>query len=195
MTNGSSGEFSDSDMYDRMRDGWRMGAPETVCGNGSTLSSTRSAREWLPRIIRQYGIASLADAGAGDLAWIRHLPVGWVPLYRAFDLIPRDPSVTPWDITRDPLPHFDAILARMVLNHLQERIQQTVALLKQSGARYLIATQFDDSPSRTRQFQRLDLRVHFGGYLNWCADTDEAGCKLALWDLELCRTRDERRSC
>jgi hypothetical protein len=184
MTNGSSGEFSDSDMYERMREGWRMGAPETVCGNGSTLHSTRSVREWLPRIVKQYRIASIADVGAGDLHWIDALPERWVELYMPFDLIPRDPRVTRLDVTQQVVRvPVDAILCRMVLNHIQERIEQTVRLLRASGARWLIATQFDSSPSRTRQFQRLDLREWFGPYENFCNDTDEAGCRLAIWDL------------
>jgi hypothetical protein len=178
-----SEQLTDEAMYDRMREGWRMGAPETVCGNGSTLAATRSVREWLPRIVKQYGIESIADAGAGDLHWISSLPPDWVKAYTPYDLVPRDPCVFGFDITTMVLPRADAILARMVLNHIQERIEQTVRLLRESGARWLIATQFDAGVSRTRQFQRLDLREWFGPYQNFCNDTDEAGCRLAIWDL------------
>lgn len=171
--------LSDEEMYDRMKNGWRMGAPFTVCGNGSTLDATANARAWLPRTAAKYNIRSVNDAGAGDMAWIRR--VKWDVDYMAFDLIPRDPEVTKWDITRDPLPRADAILCRMVLNHLQERIEQTCELLRASRCTFLIATQFDKGPTRTRQFARLDLRDHFGDPIEWVQDGNEEGCKLAIW--------------
>lgn len=182
-------EFSDADMYERMRNGWRMGAPETICGNGSTMKATQNARRWLPEIIREYGIASIVDAGAGDLAWIQHMPAGWVGSYTAVDLIPRLESVQPWDITKQVLPRADAILCRMVLNHIQPRAAYTTHLFRQSGARYLIATQYDAGVDRVKEFQRLDLREHFGAYLASCPDgdyhngEDYDGCKLAIWKI------------
>lgn len=166
-------------MHARMANGWKAGRPFTVCGNGSTMEATRNAREWLPQIASKYDIFSVNDAGAGDMAWIRK--VEWSVFYEPFDLIPRTPEVTKWDITKDPLPQCDAILCRMVLNHLQERIEQTIPLLRQS-AKYLIATQFDaDGPNRERQFTRLDLRKWLGEPLEWVQDGHEEGCKLALW--------------
>lgn len=166
-----------------MAGGWKMGAPFTVCGNGSTLSATENARAWLPQVAKRYGIRTVNDAGAGDMAWIRR--VLWDVDYQAFDLIPRRPEVVKWDITRDPLPAADAILCRMVLNHLQERIEQTVSLLRQSGSRYLIATQFDAGVNRTRQFQRLDLRPYFGEPIESVQDGREEGCRLAIWPLSV----------
>jgi hypothetical protein len=92
------------------------------------------------------------------------------------------------DITSIALPDCDAILCRMVLNHLdQDRILMALKLFKQS-AKYLIATQFDGDklPQRSPQFTRLDLRVapHFlGEPLERVQDGAEDICSLALWKL------------
>jgi hypothetical protein len=173
------GVLTDQEMRDRMRDGWRMGQPFTVCGNGSTLEATAAAREWLPGLVERYGIRSVTDAGAGDLAWI-HL-VRWAIVYRPFDLFPRTPDVKSIDITTEVLPRSDAILCRHVLNHVAERVPQTLDLFRQSGSRYLIATQYDAGESLTKQFQRLDLRAWLGAPLESTRDTSDEHQTLALW--------------
>lgn len=180
--------LSDAEMLDRMRNGWRAGAPETVCGNGSTRAATLNIRGWLPDVVKRYGIRSVCDAGAGDLHWIAS--VNWSVDYQAFDLVVRRPDVLPLDITRDALPPCDAILCRMVLNHLGDdpaRIVRTLELFRQS-ARYLIATQFagEDLPKRCTQFQRLDLRhapYNLGPPLESTPDAEELCCTLALWKI------------
>ncbi|RAX29143.1 UNVERIFIED_CONTAM: hypothetical protein DQE83_28620, partial [Escherichia coli] len=73
-------------------------------------------REWLPKMAEKYGIESVADAGAGDLHWTPL--IDWKVKYLPFDLIPRSRKVKKCDITRTKLPVTDAILCRMVLNHL-----------------------------------------------------------------------------
>jgi hypothetical protein len=178
--------LSDQEMYDRMKNGWRAGYPETQCGNGSTMQNTANIRKWIPSIVKQYGIKKICDAGAGDMHWIKHVDLGcnYVP----FDLIPRDKSIKQIDITQKALPKCDAILCRMVLNHLDdERISMALALFKQS-ATYLIATQFngEDLPKRSPQFTRLDLRrapFNLGEPLARIQDAHEAACGLAIWKL------------
>jgi len=179
--------LTDEEMYERMANGWRAGRPETVCGNGSMLENTVNIRQWLPILVQQYGIRRVCDAGAGDMYWLRHM--NWAVQYRAFDLIVRDPAVTKIDITKEALPPCDAILCRMVLNHLvdgPERIQMALALFRQS-AKYLIATQFDGpQPCRSKQFFRLDLRAepfNLGAPLEAMQDGAEEACRLALWNL------------
>jgi hypothetical protein len=173
--------LSDQEMRERMANGWRMGKPFTICGNGSTLEATANIRRWLPDLVKRYGIESVVDAGAGDMAWLPYMK--WDVAYQPFDLIPRHPDVAQIDITTELLPRADAILCRMVLNHLQERLDQTVDLLKAGGSRYLIATQFDAGTNRTRQFQRLDLRPYFGEPLESVQDGREEGCLLSLFEL------------
>ena len=179
--------LSDEDMYQRMSKGWRMGMDDgTMCGNGSTLANTKNIRSWLPKICGQYGITRINDAGAGDLHWVRK--INWLVAYRAFDLIPWRENVTKLDFTREVMPPCDAILCRMVLNHLdEERILMALELFRKSG-KYLIATQFngDELPQRSPQFTRLDLRAtpyNLGKPLSSVQDASEAICSLALWKL------------
>lgn len=176
--------LSDEEMHERMRKGWRAGLKDgTVCGNGSTMAHTANIRQWLPEVCDRYGIKSVCDAGAGDLHWIGK--VQWNVDYRPFDLIPRRPEVQKIDVTREALPACDAVLCRMVLNHLDsERVQMALGLFRHS-ARYLFATQFngEDLPQRSPQFTRLDLRCYLGDPLESVQDGAEDICSLALWAL------------
>jgi hypothetical protein len=175
--------LSDSEMLERMSDGWRKGKPFTVCGNGSLPDATENIRRWLPQVCLRYGITTVCDAGAGDLQWMRGMQ--WDVEYKPFDLVPRLPEVRQLDITRDPLPTCDAILCRMVLNHLDgERVRMAIALFRRS-AKYLIATQFDGEnlPQRSKQFARLDLRKTLGQPAESVSDGRERECTLALWRL------------
>jgi len=179
--------LTEKEMHDRMVNGWRAGIPDgTICGNGSTMANTANIRKWLPSIVSQHGIMSLCDAGAGDMHWIKTIDLGCK--YKPFDLIPRDPSIKQIDITAKPLPKCDAILCRMVLNHLDEpRILLALAHFKKS-APYLIATQFngEDLPQRSPQFTRLDLRkspYNLGEPLACIQDGSEKICTLAMWEL------------
>src|SRR6056297_3157295 len=109
--------LSDKDMLNRMARGWRGGKGDgTICGNGSTFKSTENVRKWLPEIAERYDIKTVCDAGAGDLHWIHK--VNWEVEYSPFDLIPRTPEVERLDVTTELLPSCDAVLCRMVLNHL-----------------------------------------------------------------------------
>lgn len=178
--------LSDAEMHERMVRGWRAGNPETICGNGSLRKNSMKSRAWLPQIVEKFGIKSVCDAGAGDLHYVKG--VDWNVEYRAFDLIPRDPSIEQIDITRKKLPDCDAILCRMVLNHLdEERILMALKKFKVSAV-YLIATQFDGDklPQRSPQFTRLDLRhapYNLGEPLSRIQDGAESICSLAIWQL------------
>ena len=130
-------EISDPEKYRR---GWTGGLPETPCGYGSTLEATRTQREWLGYIFDKYEIRSIADIGAGDLNWIQHMNLDGIE-YRPFDLVPRHPDVTAFDLVREVPPQVDCILCLWVLNHMPyEACEMALANLKASGARYLIMT-------------------------------------------------------
>lgn len=180
--------LSDEAMRKRMERGWNGGKSEkTRCGQGSLLRNTTNIRAWLPRMAEKYGIRSVCDAGAGDLHWMRL--VEWGVDYSGFDLFPRHPDVRRLDITTERLPDCDAILCRMVLNHLwgdkgdATRVEMALDLFRQSG-KYLFATQFDGpQPQRSPQFKRLDLRAWLGEPLESCRDGHEPDCRLALWEI------------
>ena len=173
--------LSDKEMHDRMARGWRGGrANGTKCGQGSTRANTSAISRWLPDICQRFGIQSVCDAGAGDLHWVRW--VDWDVEYKPFDLIPMSHDVKRLDITTEALPKCDAILCRMVLNHLcDDRTAMAIKLFRQS-ATYLIATQFvGDKVRRTRQFARLDLCGYLGEPIEMSIDGHEQDCRLALW--------------
>lgn len=177
--------LSAEDMHRRMVNGWRMGQPFTACGNGSTLENTANVRAWLPDIAARYGIVSINDAGAGDMAWWPHIQWRTTVVYHPYDLIPRRDHVQQIDITTEKMREADAILCRMVLNHLdRERVTMALDLFKGS-AEYLIATQFngEDLPQRSPQFTRLDLRDWLGNPIESVQDGAEAACSLAMWKL------------
>lgn len=177
--------LSDKDMRQRMERGWRGGIPDgTLCGQGSTIHNTARIAAWLPEMIDKYGIRSINDAGAGDLHWAEAVP--WPCEYRAFDLFPRAPGVTALDITTEDMPRADAILCRMVLNHLGNGDDYTRVemALQRFDADYLFATHFiGGGPTRDVQFQRLDLTEWLGEPLEMCRDGHEDNCRLALWAL------------
>lgn len=180
--------LSKKDMIDRMKYGWRGGlAGGTVCGQGSIRENTWRVAEWLPKIVQLYDIKSVCDAGAGDLTWIRN--VDWDVDYTPYDLIPRAPSVKKLDITTQKMKASDAILCRMVLNHLGNgddytRVTMALDLFKQTS-RYLIATHFiDGGPQREKQFMRLDLTQWLGEPIQLCFDGHEDNCRLGIWDLQ-----------
>ena len=183
--------WSDSAHKMRMQLGWVGGlADGTVCGSGSTLAATQTARQWLPQICKNYGIHRLADAGAGDLHWARMLFAN--SIYLPFDLVPRHPDVTELDISKESLPRVDAILCRHVLIHMDpSRVKKTLDLFKQS-ARYLIASHYPESDNTFdpgKYYNQTNLAIApyaLGEPLEVIADTNEADCQLALWDLQSC---------
>lgn len=120
--------------------GWTGGLPETPCGSGSMLKNTAAQRKWIPEVIKKYGIKSIADIGAGDLNWIKQTDLGDVE-YTAYDLVPRDPSVKPFDLIKEVPPKVDLIMCLWVLNHFPyKHCQQAIENLKASGAKYLMMT-------------------------------------------------------
>lgn len=142
---GGYGRFHEQDFHTLTR-GWSRSKGETICGRGSTMHATESLRRELPGWFRTYDIRSLADAGAGDRNWSRHMDLDGV-VYRGFDLYPRHETVERFDITSEVLPPHDAILCRHVLNHLTEPlVGEAISRFRQS-ADYLIANTCTDGIS------------------------------------------------
>lgn len=188
--------LSDEQMHDRMKNGWRGGLPETKCGIGSTMQSTSKVRIWLADICLRYDIQTISNAGAGELFWIEsikwrhsireHAMREHRPVIEHYDLIVRDKRVRQFDITKETLPKRDAVLCRHCLNHLDNgRILSAIERFRESGSRFLIATQFDrEVPGDHREFSRLDLRIAMRHEpLESCEDGGAEGCLLAIWRL------------
>jgi len=130
------------------------GAGETVSGDGSTLESSASLRDTLPRLLAELGAESLLDAGCGDFNWMKTVNLNGVryigidvvePLIRRNVELYGSESRTflVADITKDRVLNADVALCRHCLIHLSNR-QVCLALrnLKNTGAKYLLATTF-----------------------------------------------------
>ena len=129
--------ISDPEKYRR---GWTGGLPETECGYGSKVEVTGVQREWLGHVFDKYEIRSIADIGAGDLNWIRHMNLDGID-YKAYDLVPRHPSVTEFNLIQQVPPQVDCILCLWVLNHMPyEACELALNNLLASGAKDLIIT-------------------------------------------------------
>ena len=127
----------DMEKYQR---GWTGGLPETKCGFGSKVSSTIEQRKWIPQIINDYAIETIADIGAGDLNWITHMDMPGV-VYTAYDLVPRREQVIKFDLVTEIPPQVDMIMCLWVLNHMpMEECRQAIANLKASGSKFLMIT-------------------------------------------------------
>jgi len=132
-----SGIITEKEKYKK---GWTGGLPETPCGYGSKLSATKKQRDWMPEIFEKYNIKSIADIGAGDLNWIKHIDLGDIE-YQAFDLVPRHPEVRSFDLLKKVPPKVDLIICLWVLNHMPyDHCKQAIKNLKKSGAKYLMMT-------------------------------------------------------
>jgi len=130
------------------------GASETVSGDGSTLESSASLRDTLPRLLAELGAESLLDAGCGDFNWMKTVNLNGVR-YIGIDvvepLIRRNVELYGYesrtflvaDITKHRVLNADVALCRHCLIHLSNR-QVCLALrnLKNTGAKYLLATTF-----------------------------------------------------
>jgi hypothetical protein len=125
---------------DKYKRGWRGGLPETPCGSGSTLAVTEQQREWIPLMVERYGIKSIADVGAGDLNWMKHMDLPGVD-YVPYDLVPRDESVVQFDLVNQVPPPVDMVMCLWVLNHFPfEHCRQALANIKASGCQWLMMT-------------------------------------------------------
>lgn len=163
---------------------WGGGKPETPCGKGSTLDSTKNIRPVLQDWFLHYSIRRLADVGCGDQNWIRTLELP--PVYQGFDLIPRNDQVQKFDLCKDVLPaNYDAILCRHCLNHLPVMRVQAALFLMMRRTRYLILTQHVGpwaQPKVDGHFAEYDLTLppfELGEPLAWVTDTKN--CRLAIW--------------
>lgn len=144
------GDMTDTYLLEKVKKGWKC--EETHCGTGSTHKETEKVRRILPAIAADFGVLSVADAGAGDLHWI-HLVEWEVFDYQGYDLFPRHPDVIQFDITKQVLPRVDLILCRHVLNHLSiEYAQRALDLFRDSESAYLLMTNCDNQAAYWKEY-------------------------------------------
>lgn len=140
---------------DAFKKGWNGGLPETPCGHGSKLSTTIAQRQWIPKIIRKYGIRTIADIGAGDLNWISQMDLCGAE-YTPYDLVPRRAEVKQFDIVSMVAPKVDMLMCLWVLNHIpHDQSRKAIKNLWDSGSKYLLMT---DRPRwRSEQPKEIDM--------------------------------------
>ena len=147
------------------RRGWKSGGGETICGIGSTLAATSRLRRRLPGLLEEFGIASINDAGCGDLNWI--LTMDWTNFnYFGVDVVERNswqgarkPSfrICVADICDRQLRACDLTICRDVFIHLPNELIKKALHNFGLSSRYLLATSFDGTSNLNRQIQ-------LGGY-------------------------------
>jgi hypothetical protein len=124
-----------------------------LSGGGSTIEYTRMTQDILEKVIREYNINSMLDAGCGDFTWMpsvldrlrrefRYVGIDIVP-----GIIERLAKEHPQyefkvvDFVVDELPQCDLIFCRDVIQHLP--IKEAIRVLgnfSRSGAKYLLTT-------------------------------------------------------
>jgi hypothetical protein len=150
---------------------------ESRSGKTSTLQSTENLRRELPRLLHKFGVETFFDAPCGDMNWMRKVLENVDVNYIGADIVAPvieqnkadlelDGKATfmTLDLTRDPLPKADIMLARDFLFHLS--FEHTLAFLQNfvaSDIRYLLTTshinegKFENRDISTGQFRPIDL--------------------------------------
>ena len=140
-----------TDIYNT--NGW--GDPESRSGPGSSVFRTRLIRPALSQLFRDLAVQSVLDVPCGDFNWMRLIEMPGV-LYTGADVVPeivqrnldlysgRSRRFVCLNMIVDPLPSADLILCRDGLVHLSfADIASALDQVRNSGARYLLATTFD----------------------------------------------------
>jgi SAM-dependent methyltransferase len=182
---------------------------ESVSGAGSTMEATEAVRNYLPDIVRDYGVKTMLDIPCGDFNWFRdvlpklkQLGMYYIGADIVPDLIEKNKQRYPEahfeiaDITTSRLQQVDMVLVRDLFGHLSnEQVQMALANLRSSKSRYLLATTFPqeavDGDLETGQWRPINLARLWGlpAPLQYWPETkvdfgDHVSMKcLGLWDL------------
>jgi hypothetical protein len=163
-----------ADLFHGMTMFCRQSGYESLSGPGSSLLSTGEIRQRLPILIEDLGVHSVLDAGCGDFNWMKHVRLG-VDEYIGVDVVrqliaenhksfggPNRRFMT-LDMSRHPIPNADLVLCRDCLVHQSYGdILRVLRHVKKSGAKYLLATTFDNHAANndvaTGNWRPLNLR-------------------------------------
>lgn len=131
---------------------WNNG--ESISGDGSSRSQTRTIENILPHFIKTLHIHSLLDVPCGDFNWMKNIDLGNVS-YTGGDIVPeivdrnRERYGSPQrnfitiDITSGPLPKTDLLLCRDCLVHFSySDIRKALHNITSWDIKYLLTTTF-----------------------------------------------------
>lgn len=143
-----------AERFTRMHETNLWAGAESRSGVGSGMAATARLRAELPGLLRQLGVRRLLDVPCGDFHWMSRVDLSGID-YVGGDIV--EPIVDEnqarygrdgrrfvhVDLTTGPLPGADAVLCRDCLVHLSfANIARAFRVIRESGARYLIATTF-----------------------------------------------------
>lgn len=144
-------------VFTRIYERNEWGSAESRSGPGSTRARGADIGDSLEALFLRFSISTLLDAPCGDFNWMRDVTRS-LRSYVGVDIVDEviAQNVARYgdtkhqflcrDITRDSLPSADAILCRDALVHFSYRDAcAAIANFKSTGARYLIATTFENT--------------------------------------------------
>jgi len=136
------------------------GRRESASGPGSSRAAAAPTLALLQRLLRQYEITSVLDLGCGDWNWMQDLRLpqagtdrqirylGWDASPELVDSLNShhgQPGLIDFevkDITTEPLPEVDLVIARDVLFHLPISQAEAVVTQVRRRARYFLSTAY-----------------------------------------------------
>jgi SAM-dependent methyltransferase len=150
---------------------------ETVSGESSTLVATKTLREELPDLFKEFDITSVLDAPCGDFNWMRvfmkdHTEIQYTGADIVKSMIEKLQSTDTTDnqkfiqldITRDQLPDVDLIMCRDCLFHLEQQlVGDFIRNFAESNIKYLLTTThhndgtWNNANFNTGGFHTIDL--------------------------------------
>lgn len=135
--------------------GWPDQAPDTVCGWGSSEPHTQLVRKELAALCSRQDVATLNDAGCGDLAWMSTVDLDGVD-YLGYDVHERDSwpglrsrgfRLEVADITADQLRPADLMICRDVFIHLPNDMIRRALDQFRKKCRLLLTTSYSSDPT------------------------------------------------
>lgn len=130
------------------------GGCESASGPGSGIIRTSAFSDQIPRLLEEFGVRTLLDAGCGDFNWLKEVELD-LDSYIGVDIVEElvseltrkyaneYRSVLNLDIISDKLPQVDLILCRDCLVHLSfSQIFAALRNFKRSNSKYLLTTTF-----------------------------------------------------
>lgn len=121
---------------------------ESLSGPGSGSAATGPVATALRELVAELGITSVLDAACGDGWWMPDLP-GYVGVDVAPEAIRRSRRRHPnrlyrvGDFATMPLPRFDLVIVRDVLQHLSlAHGAAAIDALRRTGSRWLLASTY-----------------------------------------------------
>ena len=124
---------------------------ESISGPGSELRVTHSMRKELSKLIKRFGITSIADAPCGDLNWMKYVDIGtcrYIGIDIVQELIENNTKLfgstrefRHLNLLENVIEKVDLIICRDMLAHLTyEQIFTALTNFKQSGSKYILMT-------------------------------------------------------